>query len=177
MNSTYSSTINPLQNFPVFPPMLAKPIGLLPQKLHSTAIVKVLNRVLQQPLQEGDLDFLQNQSISVEIDDLKLRFALSLQQEKLIASNWQMNDDLNLRGSLYDFLLLASRQEDSDTLFFQRRLKMTGSTDLGLEVKNLLDGLDMESIHYHQQIDFTLKHVVGIYERFFGIQKVAPTVG
>jgi predicted lipid carrier protein YhbT len=163
---TSTATANLKQNFPVFPPLLAKPIGLLPQKLHSIAIVKVLNTILQEPLQEGDLEFLEEQSVSVEITDLKLQFALGLQQEKLIESNWQEKDNLNLRGNLYDFLLLASRQEDSDTLFFQRRLKMTGSTDLGLEVKNLLDGLDMESIRFHKQIDFSLKHIVAVYERF-----------
>jgi len=161
------------QRFPVFPAFLARPVGLLPPKLHTAAIVKILNTVLEIPLQEGDLDFLEDQSVSVGITDLKLRFALSLEQdkglkrEKLVGRTWQKNDDLNLRGNLYDFLLLASRTEDSDTLFFQRRLKMTGSTDLGLEVKNLLDGLEMESVRFHQPIDFALKRVVDLYERIF----------
>ena len=162
-----SAPTSPTRKFPVFPSLLARPFSFLPQKLHNTAIVKSLNTVLEEALREGDLDFLEDQSVSVEVTDLKLRFALSLNQEKLVASQWQANDDVNLRGHLYDFLLLASRQEDSDTLFFQRRLKMTGSTDLGLEVKNLLDGLDMESVRFHQQIDFTLKRVVGVYERLF----------
>ncbi len=181
MNPTKAPTINTtsVQRFPVFPTFLAKPVSLLPQKLHTTAIVKVLNTVLEIPLQEGDLDFLEDQSVSVEIKDLKLRFALTLEQgnshehennpdqEKLAGSTWKENDDLNLRGNLYEFLLLACRTEDSDTLFFQRRLKMTGSTDLGLEVKNLLDGLEMESVRFHRPIDFALKRVVGLYEHIF----------
>ena len=40
------------------------------------------------------------------------------------------------------FLLLASRQEDPDTLFFRRRLVIEGDTELGLAVKNLVDSLD-----------------------------------
>ena len=154
--------------FPVFPSILAAPVKLIPQKLHTLAIVKTLNTLLAEPLQEGDLDFLEDQSVSVEITDLKLRFALTLDKnEKLTGSQWQEKDDLNLKGNLYEFLLLASRTEDSDTLFFQRRLKMKGSTDLGLEVKNLLDGLDMESIRYHQQIDYALKKAVSVYEKVF----------
>jgi len=154
--------------FPVFPSLLAAPVKLLPEKLHTSAIVKALNTLLAEPLQEGDLDFLDGQSVSVEIVDLSLRFALTLDDnEKLIGSQWQEKDDLNLKGNLYEFLLLASRTEDSDTLFFQRRLKMEGSTDLGLEVKNLLDGLDMETIPYHQQIDYALKKAVTFYEKLF----------
>jgi len=162
-NATKAST-----EFPVFPAILAAPVKLIPQKLHNTAILKTLNTLLAEPLREGDLDFLKNQSVSVEITDLNLRFALTLNNnEKLIESQWQEEDELNLTGNLYEFLLLASRTEDSDTLFFQRRLKMKGSTDLGLEVKNLLDGLDIESIRYHQQIDYALKKAVNIYERVF----------
>lgn len=187
MNTSIAPAINKTsaQRFPLFPSLLAKPVSLLPQKLHTAAIVKMLNTVLEIPLQEGDLDFLEGQSVSVEITDLKLRFALTLEQgnsperensleqannpeqEKLARSVWVENDDLNLRGNLYDFLLLASRTEDSDTLFFQRRLKMTGSTDLGLEVKNLLDGLEMESVRFHKPIDFALKRAVRLYERIF----------
>ena len=164
MNTLATNLIPKLPGLPAF---LAKPVGLLPQKFHSGAIVKMLNTVLKESLEEGDLDFLEAHSVSVEVSDLNLRFALSLQQEKLVASCWQESDHLNLRGNFYDFLLLASRKEDADTLFFQRRLKITGDTNLGLEVKNLLDGLDVESIRYHQQIDFTLKHAVSVYERLF----------
>lgn len=44
---------------------------------------------------------------------------------------------------------------------------MTDSTELGLEVKNLLDGMEMGSVCFHQPIDFALKRVVGLYERIF----------
>lgn len=39
-----------------------------------------------------------------------------------------------------------AQQEDPDTLFFQRRLLISGETDLGLEVKNLLDAVDPEQL-------------------------------
>ena len=41
---------------------------------------------------------------------------------------------------------LASRLEDADTLFFQRRLELTGDTELGLTARNLLDRLPWESV-------------------------------
>ena len=51
-----------------------------------------------------------------------------------------------MRGSVTDLLLLAGRLEDADTLFFQRRLVLTGDTELGLTARNLLDRLPWESV-------------------------------
>ncbi|MCU7376020.1 hypothetical protein PEC18_35850 [Paucibacter sp. O1-1] len=44
-----------------------------------------------------------------------------------------------------DLLLLASRLEDADTLFFQRRLRLTGDIEL-TDLRNRLDSLPWESI-------------------------------
>jgi predicted lipid carrier protein YhbT len=52
--------------------------------------------------------------------------------------------DVRISGSLADLLLLASRREDPDTLFFGRRLTLEGETETGLLVKNLLDSLDFD---------------------------------
>ena len=45
-----------------------------------------------------------------------------------------------------DFLRLARREADPDTLFFDRRLSIEGDTELGLLLKNTLDGLDVKSV-------------------------------
>jgi predicted lipid carrier protein YhbT len=50
--------------------------------------------------------------------------------------------DLVISATARDFLTLALREEDADTLFFARRLTMTGDTELGLLVKNTLDAID-----------------------------------
>lgn len=42
--------------------------------------------------------------------------------------------------------MIAARKEDPDTLFFQRRLRIEGDTELGLYVKNLMDAIDLESM-------------------------------
>jgi len=152
---------------PRVPELLTRPITLIPETIRSALIVKALNVVLAQALSEGELEFLSKQQVSVSITDLKLKFALSLRNNQLAAKRWRSSDDLNLTGSLYDFMLLATRQEDSDTLFFHRRLKMEGSTELGLEVKNLLDGMDTDTVRFHQQIDFTLRHGIKLSEKLF----------
>jgi predicted lipid carrier protein YhbT len=49
---------------------------------------------------------------------------------------------LCFRGELHAYLKLLTRQEDPDTLFFNRQLSIEGDTELGLAIKNLLDGID-----------------------------------
>ena len=52
--------------------------------------------------------------------------------------------DVRIRGCFDDFWALATRREDPDTLFFQRRLALEGDTDTGLALKNLLDSLEYD---------------------------------
>ena len=49
--------------------------------------------------------------------------------------------DVTVRAGLRDYLALALRREDPDSLFFSRRLVIEGDTALGLVVKNALDSL------------------------------------
>ena len=69
---------------------------------------------------------------------------------------------------MYNYLLLASRQEDTDTLFFSRRLHMQGDTELGLYVKNFLDGMDMDSHKASAYLESLLQKSLPVYERLFG---------
>jgi len=171
MNSSVAiqskDSMRKVKTLPTFPALLAIPVASIPEKYTSKLITKSLNLMLAQAINEGDLEFLEGTSVSIEIIDLRLKFALSLDKEKLIASTWKAQDKLNLSGNLYDFMLLAHRQEDSDTLFFHRRLKMQGNTDLGLEVKNLLDGMDMESVRFYKPLDFALHHGIKVFEKLF----------
>jgi len=54
--------------------------------------------------------------------------------------------DLTVAATLADFMALAMREEDPDTLFFARRLAVEGDTELGLVLKNLLDGIDWRAL-------------------------------
>ena len=79
-----------------------------------------------------------------------------------------MRAPLLLSGTVYDYMLLASRQEDTDTLFFRRQLRMEGDTELGLYVKNFLDGLDMDTHKIPGYLESVFKKSLPLYERLFG---------
>jgi predicted lipid carrier protein YhbT len=153
---------------PLFPRLLSVPFAMVPDRMHGTAVVTVLNRVLAAALQEGELDFLQERSISIHVQDMRLGFCVTLQQGRLVANREMRMPDLSITGNLHAFLLLIARREDTDTLFFQRRLRMEGDTELGLEVKNFLDGLDVESLWLPRQVSRLARQALPLYERALG---------
>ena len=56
--------------------------------------------------------------------------------------------DLQFAAPLAAYLQMVSRQEDPDTLFFNRTLSIEGDTELGLRVKNMLDALEWPQLSW-----------------------------
>lgn len=123
----------------VLPGGLLKPVGWLPRRLTSEAVARVCNQVFATALREGQLDFLRGRRLQITVEDAALQLGLSHDGRRLLAVPLIGRPDLSIGGRTYDFLLLVTRREDADTLFFQRRLKLGGSTELGLYLKNFLD--------------------------------------
>ena len=152
---------------PLFPRLLSLPLAVIPDRVHSTAVVAVLNRVLASALQQGELDYLQGRSVRIHVRDMRLTFCITLQQGRLAASRLHALPDLSISGTLHAYLQLAARHEDTDTLFFQRRLRMEGDTELGLEVKNFLDGLDVDALWLPRHVSRMAQKALPLYERTF----------
>ena len=51
-----------------------------------------------------------------------------------------------ITATLSVFLRLLAREEDPDTLFFNRELSVEGDTELGLMVKNMLDAVELPKL-------------------------------
>lgn len=121
---------------------LTLPLRMVPSRLHSGALATMLNQVMKEALDDGELDFLIGRRIAIEIDDIGVRYRLGLSDGKIRGYGDDMPADASIAGGLHEFLLLAARREDADTLFFQRRLRMSGDTELGLYLKNFLDAFE-----------------------------------
>lgn len=164
---SYHMPINTsLVKSPVFPDILSLPLKLIPEKHHSTFLVLFLNRFLKQQINEGDLEFLSNKILCVNIKDIGIKFVLSLHNNRLVSQTRTKTCDIEIQASVYDFLQLAARQQDPDTLVFQRRLVMQGNTELGLELKNFLDGLDLESANF-ARVEKLLLKTLPVYKKLF----------
>lgn len=158
----------PVQSHPRFPAPLSIPLRVVPASIHNRALVTTLNRIFHNELKDGELDFLIDRLVQISIDDAGIEYRFTLSDDKLIPGNMSQSPDLLLKGTVYDYLLLASRREDTDTLFFSRRLHMQGDTELGLYVKNFLDGLDMDSHKIPAYMESALQKSLPLYERLFG---------
>nr|WP_240457967.1 SCP2 domain-containing protein [Vibrio neptunius] len=125
---------------------MRSPVQLLPESVQKKALLDGLKMVFKEALEDGDFEFLLDKWLKIEIKDMHLSWCLSYKKDKLIVANSQVEEDITFRGNLNDLVLIAGRKEDPDTLFFQRRLSIEGDTELGLEIKNLMDSIDFEQL-------------------------------
>jgi O2-independent ubiquinone biosynthesis accessory factor UbiT len=121
---------------------LTFPLRLVPRVMHSHALASVLNQVMKEPLSDGELDFLDGHCVGIEIEDIGVRYSLGVSGGRIRGYGADVRPDASVAGGLREFVLLAARREDADTLFFQRRLRMSGDTELGLHLKNFLDAFE-----------------------------------
>ena len=128
------------------PKALALPSSLIPFFVQKKLLSDLLEKVFCEAIEDGDLDFLQDKWLKVAVTDLKLTWHLSFAEDKLIIAEKCEKEDVIFSGAANEFILIAGRKEDPDTLFFQRRLSIQGDTELGLEIKNLLDNIDFDNL-------------------------------
>jgi len=126
------------------PSRLAPWLRALPPVLQRRVLRRVIATVLVAPIDAGALEFMRGRRLGIEVTDLGLHWVIEFNDAGVSVSECQ--PEASVRGSVTDLLLLASRLEDADTLFFQRRLNLTGDTELGLTVRNLLERLPWETV-------------------------------
>jgi predicted lipid carrier protein YhbT len=132
---------------PALPAPLAWPFKLIPGPVHSTLLTTALNALFAARIREGEFEFLRDRVLAILVRDTQVEYRFRFAGSAgFVPSQSPQRPDLAISGAIYDFLALATRREDSDTLFFNRRVVMEGDTALGLELKNLLDGMDWEAL-------------------------------
>jgi len=120
----------------------------LPQWPHAVALTAALNvAVKMKLLPEDSLMALEGKSFVVQVYDTGGQAAFTY-RGGLFRPLFSLPGapDLAFRANLSAFLQVAARQEDPDTLFFNRELSIEGDTELGLVVKNMLDAIDVEQL-------------------------------
>lgn len=121
----------------------ARTIPFRPQKF---VLEHLLKQLLLESIADGDLEFLSRKTLKISIADIGIGWRLSYPNGQLTIQPLNGSADATITGNAKSFILLASRQEDPDTLFFRRELSIEGDTELGLEVKNLLDSVELDTL-------------------------------
>lgn len=119
---------------------LRLPLKLLPDVLHTQVATAIANHLLRGQRLAARLSELEGYSVCLAILDTGSRLHVRVRNGRLVPAG-AGSPDVTIRGNLQDFAALATRTEDPDTLFFQRRLCIEGDTETGLHVKNILDAL------------------------------------
>ncbi|MCL4471919.1 MAG: ubiquinone anaerobic biosynthesis accessory factor UbiT [Sulfuricella sp.] len=131
-----------------FPRPLGAALSLLPKYPHSLLFSQVLNLALGRLIKPELLEPLHGKRISIRVTDAGLGFFFTINSSGFVACRDDKASDLAISATAHDFLLLATRKEDPDTLFFSRRLVVEGDTELGLIAKNTLDTVELPKLDF-----------------------------
>ncbi|MDI1269740.1 MAG: SCP2 sterol-binding domain-containing protein [Polaromonas sp.] len=163
--------MKPLSSFPPFalPPALGSLLERLPAYPGSVLLVSALNLGLAHQLPADVGHLLLHKKLRIHVRDARLTFDFSWTGQRFAACPRQQATDLAISASAHDFMRLAQRQEDPDTLFFSRRLAMEGDTELGLVVKNALDALELPVLDLQQWTPLQMLARLGPRQRSAGV--------
>ena len=142
--------MNPSFTIPKFrlPSFVASLGQRLPHWPHVLVLVAGLNAAHRMKLlPEDELDLLEGKLFRIRVIDTGGEASYTYRDGMFRpVFRPDREPDLAFAANLSAFLQLLARQEDPDTLFFNRELEITGDTELGLVVKNMLDAVDWPSL-------------------------------
>ena len=121
---------------------IALPAKVVPYGAQKPFLQEALNRAFREPRQAGELEFLEGHRVRIRVNDAGVDWLIAATATGFVALDRDQPEDVCISGDLWDFTLLATRRADPDTLFFQRRIRIEGDTELGLAVKNTMDAMD-----------------------------------
>jgi predicted lipid carrier protein YhbT len=130
----------------LLPQAVGQVLSRLPAYPGSLLFVSGLNLALAKKLQPDVTALLCGKKLRLRVADARWTFDFEWRDQRFSACQNPGAADLTIAASAYDFVLLARRQEDPDTLFFSRRLCMEGDTELGLLVKNTIDAIELPAL-------------------------------
>ena len=113
----------------------------LPARPGAVLIATGLNVALARG-EAAELEPLVGKVLAIRISDAALIFHFMITAEGFSACSASQAPTVVISAAAADFVRLAMRRVDADTLFFSRRLTMEGNTELGLLLKNRLDALE-----------------------------------
>ncbi len=126
---------------------LPRPVGdilsILPGYPQTLLFVQAANLAMGDVFRSEEMLPLQGKLINIHVNDAHVDYYFTFDRKGMVALHRTREPDLIITASASDFLMLALRKEDPDTLFFSRRLRMEGDTELGLLVKNTLDAQEL----------------------------------
>jgi len=125
-------------------------LRLVPSPLQAQLLTLMLNRIFT-----GDairhLEAIHGKTMLFRTPENELHLYVRIDNSGFHVSKSGQSPDVTIRGDLASLAALCLGLEDTDSLFFSRRLLLTGDTAVGLLFKNLLTNLDFDLRHELEQ--------------------------
>lgn len=128
------------------PSPVARIVARLPAAPPAFVLARALDFGVGRVVSREQVAPLQGKRFALVVRDLGLAMHVESTPAGFRVARAPYAPDLTVAATLSDFIALARREEDPDTLFFARRLAVEGDTELGLVLKNLLDGIDWRTV-------------------------------
>ena len=148
------SFVSPAAPSPFLPTTVPAPVAAVLSRLPafpaSLLLTTALNVSVARQLPQDVGVLLLNKRLRIQVRDARVTLDFTWTGGAFAPRARHRQTDLCISASAHDFLRLAQRLEDPDTLFFNRRLSMEGDTELGLVVKNTLDALELPVLDLQQ---------------------------
>lgn len=127
---------------PAVPRIVGKLLAALPQYPHSVMMSVLSTLFVRDPFAPADAERIRGKVICLDVRDAGIRIKMRIDRDGYAPCDDRTEPHVTVSAGVREFVLLALRKEDPDTLFFDRRLCVEGDTELGLIVKNALDRVD-----------------------------------
>ena len=137
--------------------LILKPLShflrLVPDHVHTRLISRMGGHLMQGQEIVSRLEYMEGKRLKLSITDTGNCWQFIIQDNRLLDDvKSKITADVHIQGDLKTFLLLATGNEDPDSLFFSRHLSIEGNTEDGLYIKNLIDAMDFDTSVYLQTI-------------------------
>ena len=125
-------------------PRLVRAVSaLLPPFPPAVAGAFALSLIAPRIVGRACLAELDGSTFRIVVRDAGLSIAFRLRSGRFEPLRPEQEVEVTFTACAADFLLLATRRADPDTLFFDRRLLIEGDTEAGLRLKNVLDAVEL----------------------------------
>ena len=111
-------------------------------RIAALALATGLNVFLRRKLPIELFERLDGSEVEIAVKGGGLRACFRVRRRHFVPVRPSGSPHVRFRASARDFALIAAREADADTLYFQRRLVVEGDTEAALLIKNTLDSLE-----------------------------------
>lgn len=128
-------------------------LRFVPDKVHTHLLSRLGGHLMKEQAITSRLDYMEGKRLQLTIKDTGNCWKFIICGNRLVDDMQSKTvADVHIQGDLKTFLLLATGNEDPDSLFFSRHLSLEGNTEDGLYIKNLIDAMDFDTAVYLKSI-------------------------